>query len=418
MKLSKALIIIFFLTLVTFANAQTIDELKAKITDKNNSIKALEEEIKKFQADIESLGKEADSLKKTLAELDLSKKKIEADLAVTQAKIDNTNFEIKELSYQIEDKSERIGDGRRVIAQSLSSISRSGDYSLIETLLGAKSLASALDGAEQLNALQSNVQSRIHDLQGVKASLEDNKQKTEQKKLELVSLQNKLSSQKKILAETVKEKNTVLAATKNTESNYKKIVSQKEAQKEAFEKELFAYESALKIAIDKSLLPTAKKGLLSWPLTNVRITQYFGKTSVSGRLYISGTHNGIDLAAPIGTPIMASLGGKVTYAEATNIRTGCQYGKFVLIEHPNGISTIYGHMSLVNVAMGDDVGEGQIIGYSGSTGYATGPHLHFGVYATQGVRIVNARDLGSTRCAGIMTVASPTSGYLDPMLYL
>lgn len=422
MKLSKALILIFVFSLIVyaplFASAQSIDELKTKIADRNNDIKQLEEEIKGYQGQIEDLGKQADSLKNTLTELDLSRKKLETNLAITQAKIDNTTLEIKELSLQIDDKSERISDGRRVIAQSLSSIARSDDSSIIETILGSQSLSSALDGAEQLNTLQSNVRNRINDLREVKASLETNKKQTEQKQSELLSLQKDLSDQKKALAETVKEKNNLLASTKNTEANYKKIVSQKEAQKEAFEKELFAYESALKVAIDKSLIPAAKKGLLGWPLSNIRITQYFGKTVDSQRLYVSGTHNGIDLAASIGTPVFAAMTGEVTYAEAYNIRTGCQYGKFVLIKHPNGLSTIYGHMSVVNVSTGDHVIEGQIIGYTGSTGYATGPHLHFGVYASQGVRIVDARDLGSSRCAGIITVAAPTSAYLDPLIYL
>jgi murein DD-endopeptidase MepM/ murein hydrolase activator NlpD len=418
MKLSKAIIIVLFLSLISVAQAQSVGELKDKIAEKNNSIKVLEEEIKKYQADIEALGKEADSLKKTLAELDLSRKKIETDLTITRTKIENTNLEIKELSLQIEDKSERIGDGKRVIAQSLSSIARSDDRSLIETLLASQSLAAALDGAEQLNSLQSRVRERINDLRNVKASLETNKQKTEDKKAELVTLQSKLAEQKKLLAENVKEKNAVLSATKNTESNYKRILAQKEAQKEAFEKELFAYESALKVAIDKTLYPDAQKGLFSSPLAVIRITQYFGRTIDSQRLYVSGTHNGIDYAAPIGTPVMAAFPGVVTYVEATKVRAGCQYGKFVLIKHPNGLSTIYGHLSVVSVAEGQKIDMGQVIGYSGSTGYATGPHLHFGVYASQGIRVVNASDLGSKNCAGIPTVAAPTSAYLDPMSYL
>lgn len=419
MNLSKAFFITIFFLAFTSAHAQTVvDDLKAKISEKSASIEQLEQEIRSYQTQIEGLGKEANSLKNTLAGLDLSKKKLEADLQVTQKKIDNTNLEIMQLSNQINDKSERIGDSRRVIAQSLSAIARNDSQTLLEDLLGASTLAQAWHTAEELSSLQSKVTSRIHELQSMKVSLEDNKKKTEQKKAQLVSLQNDLSNQKKALAETVKEKNELLGATKNSEAAYKQLLVTRQAQKVAFEKELFEYESALKVAIDPSSLPSAGKGILSWPLKSVKITQQFGQTRDSARLYVSGSHGGVDFAASVGTPVYAALGGVVSEVEGFNIRQGCQYGKFVLIKHANGLSTIYGHLSGVSVEVGDKVATGERIGSSGNTGYSTGPHLHFGVYATQGVRVVDARDLGSKSCAGIKTVAASPNAYLDPLLYL
>ncbi len=418
MKLSKIFFIaVLLLSSVQMVSAQSVDELKSKIAEKSENIKQLEADIQAYQVQLETIGKEATSLKNTLAELDLSRKKLETNLALTQAKIDNTNLEIRELSTQIEDKSERISDGRRVIAQSLSSISQSDNISILETLLGSNTMAQVFNGAEELNILQANMTDRIHELQDIRSDLESNKQKTEKKKAELVSLQNDLANQKKILAETVRDKNNLLSATKNTESDYKRVLASKKAQKDAFEKELFAYESALQVAVDKSLIPNARKSLLAWPLTRIQITQYFGKTVAAQRLYTSGTHGGMDFGASIGTPVMAALSGRIKYVEPF-ARSGCQYGKFVLIEHPNGLSTLYGHLSLPSTAIGSEVKTGDVIGYSGSTGYATGPHLHFGVYATQGIRIVDAKDLGSTSCSGIKTVAAPPSAYLDPMLYL
>ena len=114
----------------------------------------------------------------------------------------------------------------------------------------------------------------------------------------------------------------------------------------------------------------------------------------------------------------AALSGTVTEIESTNIRSGCQYGKFVLVKHANGLSTIYAHLSSVNVSKGSTVTTGEVIGYSGNTGYSTGPHLHFGVYASEGIKVVTADQLGSTYCAGIKTVAANPEAYLDPMLYL
>ena len=73
---------------------------------------------------------------------------------------------------------------------------------------------------------------------------------------------------------------------------------------------------------------------------------------------------------------------------------GCySYGKWILIKHENGLSTLYAHLSLIKVNAGETVNTGDIIGYSGNTGYSTGPHLHLTVYATQGVKIVRLGDI-------------------------
>lgn len=91
-------------------------------------------------------------------------------------------------------------------------------------------------------------------------------------------------------------------------------------------------------------------------------------------------HNGVDLAASKGTPIVASAAGVVLFA-----RTGYNggYGTMVIINHPNGTQTLYGHMSKLGTHAGDVVNQGETIGYVGSTGHSTGPHLHFEVHGAK-----------------------------------
>jgi murein DD-endopeptidase MepM/ murein hydrolase activator NlpD len=110
--------------------------------------------------------------------------------------------------------------------------------------------------------------------------------------------------------------------------------------------------------------PPASGGQCRWPVPG-RITSEYGRRW--GRL-----HAGIDIAAPSGTPIGAAVAGTIIYA---GWQSG--YGNVVIISHGGGLSTLYGHQSRLGTSLGQVVGAGQTIGYIGSTGHSTGPHLHF-----------------------------------------
>ena len=172
--------------------------------------------------------------------------------------------------------------------------------------------------------------------------------------------------------------------------------------------------------IDPTSLPKTGKGVLRWPLSTVKITQYFGNTpfaSANPQVYNGGGHNGIDLRAAPGTPVKSAASGTVVGTGDTDKQCrGVSYGRWVLIRHNNGLSTLYAHLSLISVSGGMEIQTGDLVGYSGNTGYSTGPHLHFAVYATQAVQIMNKR---SRVCGTNLTLpVSSTNGYLNPLSYL
>ncbi len=412
----KTLLFLFIFVLsASLTHAQSAEELRGQISEKNNSIQQLEAEIRAYQNQIDTLGKEANSLKNTLTSLDLSRKKLETNLALTQRKIENTNLEIARLSLQIDDKSSRIGDSRRAVSQSLVAISKTDTTSLFETFLSSETLTDIWNNAEELATLQTNVTSRIHELQTVKVSLESNKSATEKKKKELVSLKADLADQKQVIADTVKAKNVLLSETKNIESNYKKLLVTKQLQKEESEREMQALESSLRIAIDPTSLPSTGKGVLRWPVDMIKISQNFGITKFSPVI----PHNGVDFAIPIGTPIKSSLNGFVVDAGNMDLANGgrCRsYGKWILVQHPNGLSTLYAHLSLIKVSKSQSVSTGEVIAYSGNTGNSTGPHLHFTVFASQGVSIRTL--VNGVSCKNALLPAAPREAYLNPLLYL
>jgi len=418
-----------------FAHADSIDDIRQKITENNKKIEAIQKEIDQYSTLLDSTSKQAQTLKKALADLTYTQKKLEANLALTTTKIKTTNLTLDELASDIKDTEAKIGKTTTEITESIQEMSIAESDSPIENFLRDRSISETWDHVNALHTLAGRIKLNLEDLKELNLDLGKKRDAAEGEKTKLVNYQKNLSDQKKVVVSNQEEKNQLLEETKSTEANYKKLLASRIKEQDVFEKELFEYESKLKIAIDPTAIPTARTGILAWPFndsyidkcpTFVRVlgnkacvTQYFGYTAAAAKLYkTTAKHNGIDFKAQIGTPIQAVLSGIVSDVEAYKAKSGCQYGKYVLIKHPNGLSTIYGHLSVVSVSTGDTVITGDTIGYSGATGYATGPHLHFGVYVTQGIRLVDASSLGSTRCAGIKTVAAPPTAYLDPMAYL
>ncbi|MDO9610129.1 MAG: M23 family metallopeptidase [Brevundimonas sp.] len=120
--------------------------------------------------------------------------------------------------------------------------------------------------------------------------------------------------------------------------------------------------------------PVMRQIVFSAPVRGYAINSPYGlrKLAIEAR---ARAHKGVDIAAPKGTTVFTAAEGRV-------VRTGYDaggYGNFIEVRHPNGLSTVYGHLSRIDVASGDTVTPGQRIGLVGSTGYSTGPHLHFEV---------------------------------------
>lgn len=422
-KFTFFFIAIFLLSLAAtghFASADTADQLRAKIAENSAQRARLDEEIKSYQTQIEAVSKQADSLKNTLIELDLTRKSLEASIRVTQNKIDAASLEISRLALNIGSTQNDITDNRRVIAGLLNEIYQKPDRSVPLLLLAGETVSDTLDAVEKLSRLESGLHTKIDSLEIAKANLESNKRATEAKKAELVTLTEQLGSQKKIVAQTSAEKQNLLTSTKNTEADYRRTLADKIARKEAFEKELLEFESALKLVIDPSSIPHTGTGVLQYPLDKVRITQYFGNTSFSTanpQIYNGKGHTGLDFAASIGTPVKSALSGTVVGVANTDLVAGCySYGKWIMVKHNNGLSTLYAHLSLQNVSVGQEVSTGQVLGYSGNTGFSTGPHLHFGVYATQGVQITKFTN--SKNCNGATIPLADLKAYLNPLSFL
>jgi murein DD-endopeptidase MepM/ murein hydrolase activator NlpD len=120
----------------------------------------------------------------------------------------------------------------------------------------------------------------------------------------------------------------------------------------------------------------------------------------------------------MGTPVMAMADGKILGTGDTDLTCyGASFGKFVFIQYNNGLSSTFGHLSLIKVKEGNQVKKGSIVGYSGNTGHSTGPHLHVSLYASQAVKMASR---ASVACGGrtYRLPTAPINAYLDVLAYL
>lgn len=409
------LILPFFF--VHFAQADDVADLQRQIEERSANIKALEAEIAKYQAEADKTSVQAMTLANTIKQLRATGNKLNTEIRLTQAKISAANLTIKKLSGDITDKEMRINESKQAIAENLRIMHHTDSVSLIQNFLSNKNISEFWDNVQSLVNIQKNLQSHIDVLDGTKLALQTDRNQTEEQKADLSEFANTLTDQQKVVTANTNEQNGLLSETKSQEAAYQQLVAQKKAAKAAFEKELFDYESKLKFILDPSSLPSAGSSPFIWPTDNVYITQLFGRTSAAGRLYASGSHNGVDFRATMGTPVKALSNGTVIGIGNTDLscpRTS--FGQWVLIRYNNGLSAIFAHLSVTSVKEGDAVSAGQVVAYSGNTGYSTGPHLHVSVYASDAVTVQNRPSIS---CAGkiLRMPISAVNAYLDPMLY-
>lgn len=405
--------------------AQTeIQKLQSEIEERNDRLAEIEKEIAQYQAELQKVGAEKTTLQKAINQLELERKKVEADIAYTQNKIGATDLEISKLTIEISDTEKSIEQNRDAIKELLRRLDETEGDPLIVAMLQHENLADFWDVIESIATVRNVMSEQVTSLNTYKYVLEDQRNLSADKREDLVALRQQYTDQTKVLSNNKAEKANLLERTKSEEASYQQLLAQKQAARAQIEKELRDFESQLQFILDPDTIPSAGTAVFNWPVSNVVITQYFGGTEFAkrnasvygGRAY----HPGVDFGVPSGTKIYAPLGGIVRATGNTDAVAGCySWGKWTLIDHANGLSTLYAHQSVISVAPGQQVATGEVIGYTGNTGYSTGPHLHFTVYAKAGVSVRKFNEIKTvTSCGAATTPVAATDAYLDPMLYL
>ncbi|MCR4333806.1 MAG: peptidoglycan DD-metalloendopeptidase family protein [Patescibacteria group bacterium] len=422
------------------AHAQSAADLQSQIDANNRQLETLKAEIVAFQSQLDSISVKKSTLQSTISSLTLSQRQLATQIQVTQNKIASANLQIQRLTLSIGDKEASIATDQNAIAKALRTIAERESVPLIANLISSNSLGEAWQLTDETLQFNRALADNIINLRTVRIELASNRDAVSKTKADLVSLQSQLTLQKRSVDASKATQQKLLSDTKSQESNYQKLIAQKQAAEKSFEQELVDLQGQLNLIVHPNLLPKVGSGVLSWPFSTAYmfnctgrktlfgnlfcITQYFGNTPFStanAQVYNGHGHNGIDIAASIGTPLYASLGGTVLGTGNTDLVRGCySFGKWVMIIHGNGLSTLYAHLSSIDVTKGQQVSTGQLIGLSGMTGFATGPHLHYGVYATEGTQIMTLKQFrgATTACANATMPVATLTAYLNPLSYL
>lgn len=403
----------------TVAKAQS--DAQAQIDATNAQIAQLKAEIAQLQSQLNSTTAQKTTLQNAIKQLDLQIQKLQKSLSLTTTQIKQKDTEISTLSGNITTTQGEIDTTSQGVADSLRELQQLDQEPLGTVLLAGGTLSDFFDQAVTLSTLRTNLQNKIDELSSLKDNLQTSKSSAEDKRSQLATLKKNLSQQQQGVAAAKADQSNLLIQTKNQESQYQKLIAQKQTQEAQFEADLQKYEASLGLSVAVGSLPGARAGVLSWPLDNIRITQYFGNTDFATKnpqIYNGKGHTGVDFAASTGTRVLSALDGVVLGTGNTDLTCpNASFGKWVFIKHGNGLSTLYAHLSVISVSSGQQVQTGDVVGYSGSTGYATGPHLHFGVYASSGSEIAS---FPSSSCKG-KTYTMPVgdvSAYLNPLSYL
>jgi murein DD-endopeptidase MepM/ murein hydrolase activator NlpD len=428
------------LSFVPATHAQTADDLQTQIDTTQQKRDALNADIAAIQKQLDAIGTQKNTLQSTISTLTLTQKQLASQIQLTQNQIASANLQIRQLTNSIGDKEAAIIADQDAISKALRVVAEGEGTPLITNLIKSDSLSDAWRLADQMSQFNQALSSNINNLRTVKTQLASNRDAVTKAKADLLALQNQLTIQKRSVDASKTAQTQLLSETKNQESTYQKLIAQKQAAEKSFEQDLINLQGQLNLVVHPNLLPKVGSGVLGWPFSNAFmfnctqrrnvfgnlfcITQYFGNTAFStanAQIYNGHGHNAIDIAAPIGTPVYAALGGTVLATGNTDLVRGCySFGKWIMVTHGNGLSTLYAHLSEIDVTKGQWVDTKQLLGLSGMTGYATGPHIHFGVYATEGTEIMTLKQFrGATvGCANATMPVATLSAYLNPLSYL
>lgn len=359
---------------------QTVEEMNQQIQAKQKEIDNLKNRISTYQANIRAKQTEAASLKNQMAILENEIAKTELDIQATTVEVSQTQLEIRNRELQILAKENAIDTQKGNLGEILQKIRQSDQENALKIFLLNNSLSDYFNQVEYTKDLQNSLQDSLGNLQQEKNDLIDQKAALESKQKQLQDLKDTQASEKIELQGQQIYKSDLLTQTKNSERKFQALYEQAKKEQQQISAEITALEKTArkKLQANQNLRALTDARLI-WPVAQNTITAYFHDPDYPFRYLFE--HPAIDIRTKQGTPLKAASDGYILQAH-----DGGMGYSYIAILHADGLSTVYGHVSRINVQEDQYVSKGEIIGASGAMPgtpgagrLTTGPHLHFEV---------------------------------------
>lgn len=334
-------------------------------SDLKNKQQELTEDKEELQDEIDVLEGEKLSVMEEKKLLDDEVSALEADIAVVNTQIEDLEVKIEETTVELENATVAMETQYELYGERVRVMYENSSTGYLDILLSSKSIGDFFEKldivtqiaeydknlTEELKAEQQRIMTMKADLETDKLALEDSKAVLMEAKAEL--------------DEKMAVRDAMIARIESSQSALEEQLKEIEAEEAAVRAQIANLASGGTVY---------SGGTMLWPTPSCKIiTSYYG-WRLHPVLKYEKLHTGVDIGAGYNANIIAAASGTVITATYNSA-----YGNYVVIDHGGGVCTLYAHQSSMAVGVGQYVNAGQVIGYVGSTGYSTGPHLHFEV---------------------------------------
>ena len=382
-------VISLMLAAVLAFSAVPTQAFAASSAEIQEDIDALEAKNAEIQKEINAIQSQYNANYSDMEDMVAQKNAIDQEMTLLNSKIETTNEQISAYSQLIADTQDEL-DAAQEELRALSEAHRErvrvmeeeGSLTYWEVIFEANSFTDLLDRINMMQEINASDRRRIEQMRIAADIVTATQMNLASEKSALEETRVQLAADEAALEEKRAESDELLHELEKKAEEFELLLAQSEVLQDELMQEIAAKEAELEEAKhDEYLAKLALQGEnppsdATWvtPVSGYKLTSPFGMR-LHPVLGYYRMHNGIDMACAQGTPIYATRAGKVT-------RTAYQAGgagNYVSINHLDGFSSIYMHMTHYVVSAGQTVAQGQLIGYVGSTGISTGPHLHFGI---------------------------------------
>ncbi len=400
-----SLLLCFCLLFVTFGSTVSAaestsklekkrDKIQAQIDEAQDKVKKLEEKKDKTQDYVTELDRKVKLKQDKINVLEEEAKVLQEDIDKVQGNIEETEAEIDRNQKEIDRLQAEFDKTYEEYCQRLRAMYVSGNVNNIEVLITSEDISSILTRSEMIKSVAKKDNDTLDTLMDSMSLIETKKAALEKARIKLNKEKDKLDTDKAALDSniaTVTQEKASLKSEINTLNNAIKELSKESDEYQESIDEDQARLAKVEAEIQAAIARAQSSSSSSAGVATGQMSGSTGSGQHSGRLgyptdgrsisagfpnYSSGRyHGGIDFPVPTGSNVYAAASGTVILVKALYY----SYGHYIIIDHGNGLSTLYAHNSVLKVSMGQHVKKGQVIALSGSTGNSTGPHSHFEV---------------------------------------